>query len=58
MIKARGTASASLLNHLLKEKPPFLDSPRLATGDEKEKILLKVTLGYYRFEGYNDLPNS
>jgi len=36
MIKARGTASASLLNHLLKEKPPLLDLG-LATGGEEEK---------------------
>jgi hypothetical protein len=37
MTSAKGTASASLLNHLPREKPPFLVSLGLATGGEKEK---------------------
>jgi hypothetical protein len=36
MTSARGTASASLLNHLPSDKPPLLDLG-LATGREKEK---------------------
>jgi len=40
MINARGTASASLLNHLLKEKPPLLDLG-LVTGGERKRILFK-----------------
>jgi hypothetical protein len=45
MTSAKGTASASLLNHLPSEKPPFLDSLGLATRGERKKkrYYLKVT---------------